>query len=53
MDIHLNKMHKLEFFKTPVWVEDRPEYVKSLIQHSNKYIKDARNSPESKKWRKK
>mgnify|MGYP005823466655 FL=1 len=46
-------MHKLEVFKTPVWVEDRPEYVKSLIQHSNKYIKDARNSPESKKWRKK
>ena len=40
--------HKLEFFKTPIWVEERKEYVKSLIQHSNKYITEAKKTKEAK-----
>ena len=35
MDIH-------EFFKTPIWVEDKPEFVKSLNKASDKYIKEAK-----------
>jgi len=31
-----------EFFKTPIWVEEKPEFVKSLDKASNKYIKDAK-----------
>ena len=30
------------YFQTPIWVEQRPEYVKSLDKASNKYIKEAR-----------
>ena len=41
-------MHILEYFKTPIWVEDKPEFVKSLTKASNKYIKAARNFPEAK-----
>ena len=35
MDVH-------EFFKTPIWVEQKPEFLKSLIKASNKPIKSAR-----------
>ena len=41
MDVH-------EFFKTPMWVEDKPEFVKSLNKASNKYIKEARNREKKK-----
>ena len=46
-------MHILEYFKTPIWVEDKPEFVKSLTKASNKYIKAARNFPEAKEHIKK
>lgn len=36
-------MNILEYFKTPIWIEDKPEFVKSLNKASNKYIKEARN----------
>ena len=35
-------MHIHEFFKTPIWVEDKPEFVKSLNKASDKYIKEAK-----------
>ena len=35
-------MQILEYFKTPIWIEDKPEFVKSLNQASNKYIKEAK-----------
>ena len=38
-----------EYFKTPIWSEQKPEFVKSLTKASNKYIKAARNFPEAKK----
>ena len=31
------------YFSTPVWSEQKPEFVKSLNKASNKYIKEARN----------
>jgi len=31
-----------EYFKTPIWFEQKPEFVKSLNQASNQYIKDAK-----------
>ena len=31
-----------EYFRTPVWAEDKPEFVKSLNKASDKYIKEAR-----------
>jgi uncharacterized protein (TIGR02466 family) len=31
-----------EFFKTPIWSEQKPEFVKSLNKASDKYIKEAR-----------
>ncbi len=31
-----------EFFKTPMWTEDKPEFVKSLNKASDKYIKAAK-----------
>ena len=31
-----------EYFKTPVWTEEKPEFVKSLNKASDKYIKEAR-----------
>ena len=36
MEIH-------NYFQTPIWVEQKPEFVKSLDKASNKYIKEARN----------
>jgi hypothetical protein len=35
-------MQITEYFKTPIWIEDKPEFVKSLNKASNKYIKDAK-----------
>jgi uncharacterized protein (TIGR02466 family) len=34
-------MQITEYFKTPIWIEDKPEFVKSLNKASNQYIKDA------------
>jgi uncharacterized protein (TIGR02466 family) len=31
-----------EYFKTPIWIEDKPEFVKSLTKATDQYIKDAR-----------
>jgi hypothetical protein len=31
-----------EYFKTPMWIEQKPEFIKSLNKASNQYIKDAR-----------
>ena len=31
-----------EYFKTPIWAEDKPEFIKSLNKASDKYIKEAR-----------
>ena len=33
-----------EYFKTPIWAEDKPEFVKSLNKASDKYIKEARKT---------
>ena len=41
------------FFKTTIWSEHKPEFVKSLTQATNKYIKDVKNSPEAKEYIKK
>ena len=35
-------MNISEYFKTPIWAEDKPEFVKSLNKASDKYIKEAR-----------
>jgi len=35
-------MEKADYFKTPLWVEYKPEFVKNLDKASNKYIKEAR-----------
>ena len=34
-------MEIIEYFKTPIWYESKPEFVKSLNKVSDKYIKDA------------
>ena len=31
-----------EYFKTPIWIEQKPEFVKSLNKASNQYIKEAK-----------
>jgi len=31
-----------EYFKTPIWTEYKPEFIKSLNKASNQYIKDAK-----------
>mgnify|MGYP003634666790 FL=1 len=36
------------YFNTTIWSEQKPDFVKSLIKASNKYIKISKNSPESK-----
>ena len=36
------------YFNTTIWSEQKPEFVKSLIKASNKYIKISKNSPASK-----
>ena len=46
-------MEKVDYFKTPIWVEDRPEYLKSLIRHSNEYIKAAKKMDFNKEYIKK
>jgi len=35
-------MDKLEFFATPIWREERPEFLKQLIKSTNFYIKEAK-----------
>ena len=35
-------MYINEYFKTPVWTEEKPEFIKSLNKASDKYIKEAR-----------
>ncbi len=35
------------YFNTTIWSEQKPEFIKSLIKASNKYIKAAKNSPEA------
>ena len=35
-------MHIHNYFSTPIWSEDKPDFVKSLNKASNKYIKEAR-----------
>ena len=35
-------MQITEYFKTPIWIEHKPEFIKSLNKASNQYIKDAR-----------
>ena len=35
-------MYINNFFSTPIWMEDKPEFVKSLNKASDKYIKEAR-----------
>jgi|TARA_R110000787_G_scaffold164701_2_gene277818 uncharacterized protein (TIGR02466 family) len=35
-------MNITEHFKTPIWLEQKPEFIKSLNKASNKYIKNAR-----------
>ena len=43
-------MYINEYFKTPIWMEDKPEFVKSLNKASDKYIKAAKKTPEVKKY---
>jgi len=35
-------MIKKDVFKTPIWVENKPEFLKSLTKATDKYIKEAR-----------
>tara|TARA_X000001388_G_C2223385_1_gene120143 strand:- start:337 stop:972 length:636 start_codon:yes stop_codon:yes gene_type:complete len=44
-------MKILEYFKTPIWMEEKPEFVKSLYKASNKYINEAKKK--EKDWIKK
>mgnify|MGYP000512942922 FL=1 len=37
-------MYKDDYFKTPIWSEDKPEFVKSLNKASDKYIQAARKT---------
>ena len=37
-----------EYFKTPIWFEQKLEFIKSLTKASDKYIKAAKNFPEAK-----
>jgi uncharacterized protein (TIGR02466 family) len=41
------------YFNTTIWSEQKPDFIKSLIKASDKYIKDAKNTPEAKTYRKK
>jgi len=43
-------MYINEYFKTPVWMEEKPEFVKSLNKASDKYIKASKKMPEGKKY---
>ena len=46
-------MLKQEFFKTPIWVENKIDFVKSLNKATNKYIKKSKNTAEAKEYIKK
>ena len=35
-------MQIVEYFKTPIWAEEKPEFVKSLNKASDQYIKEAK-----------
>lgn len=35
-------MHKLEYFKTPIWSEEKPEFLKSLIKATDPYIAESK-----------
>ena len=35
-------MYINDYFKTAIWSEDKPEFLKSLNKASNKYIAEAR-----------
>ena len=35
-------MYINEYFKTPIWNENKPEFIKSLNKASNKYIKESK-----------
>jgi len=35
-------MHAIDYFKTTIWSEEKPEYIKSLNKASDKYIKQAK-----------
>ena len=39
-----------EHFKTPLWSEERPDFVKSLTKATNKYIQVAKKLPEAKQY---
>ena len=45
-------MKNYNHFNVPIWVEQKPEFVKSLIHSSNKYITEAkkRNKEHIKKY---
>ena len=43
-------MYINDYFKTPIWSEEKPEFVKSLNKASDKYIKATKKMPESKKY---
>jgi uncharacterized protein (TIGR02466 family) len=46
-------MIKKEFFKTPIWVENKKEFLTSLTKATGKYIKASKNFPDTKKHIKK
>ena len=46
-------MIKQEFFKTPIWVDNKLDFVKSLNKATDKYIKKSKNTPEAKEYIKK
>ena len=46
-------MNTVEYFKTPLWFEEKPEFLNTLNKASNKYIKEAKNCSEAKKHIKK
>ena len=43
-------MYINNYFSTPIWMEEKPEFVKSLNKASDKYIKAAKKMPEVKKY---
>jgi uncharacterized protein (TIGR02466 family) len=38
------KTFNYNYFQTPIWVQHKPEFIKSLNKASNKYIKDSRKN---------
>jgi uncharacterized protein (TIGR02466 family) len=43
-------MIKKEFFKTPIWVENKPDFLKSLTKATDKYIKEAKKNKDVKEY---